>query len=99
MADRDAPGIIHNQQTSRFELVNAPERAHLNYYLEDRRLTLVHTEVADEFEGQGIGSTLVRAALIYADEHDLAIVPVCPFVTGWLERHPDRAAQLDILEP
>jgi len=99
VADRDAPGIIRNQQASRFELVDAPERAHLNYHFADRRLTLVHTEAADEFEGQGIGSTLVRTALTYADEHDLAVVPVCPFVTGWLERHPDRAAQLAILEP
>ena len=35
--------------------------ARLEYRLEGDRLILVHTEVPDAFEGQGVGSALVRA--------------------------------------
>jgi predicted GNAT family acetyltransferase len=41
----------------------------------------------------------VREALAYAQESDLTVVPECGFVANWLERHPDRAAELDITEP
>lgn len=99
VTDEDVPSIVRNERTSRFELVDSPERAHLDYTLSGRRLTLVHTEVADEFEGQGIGSALVGTALTHAAEDGLVVVPDCPFVAGWLDRHPEQAARLAIAEP
>jgi uncharacterized protein len=92
----DGPAITHDQDAGRFELVDAPDAAHLAYRQGDGRLRLTGTEVADEFEGQGVGSALVRRALAYAEAHDLTIVPECSFVSGWLDRHPDRAAELSI---
>ena len=50
-----------------------------------------HTEVDDAFEGQGVGSALVRGALEDARAQRLAVLPVCPFVRGYLERHPEHA--------
>lgn len=96
MVDRDELEIIRNDDARRFELAGEPDAARLEYRQSDGRLTLVHTEVADELEGQGVGSALVRAALDHAEATGLTVVPQCPFVTSWLERHPDRAAELDI---
>jgi uncharacterized protein len=53
--------------------------------------TLRHTEVSDDFEGKGIGSTLAKAALDDIRAKGLKVRPVCPFVAGWLDRHPDYA--------
>lgn len=50
-----------------------------------------HTEVDDAFEGQGVASQLVRFALDDAIERGFRIVPVCPYVKAWLERHDDYA--------
>lgn len=53
-----------------------------------------HTEVDDEYEGKGVGSALVRAAL---DERRAAggrIVALCPFVDGYIRRHPDEYGDL-----
>lgn len=63
--------------------------AELVYQLRGDRFALVHTGVPNELEGRGIGSALVRAAVERAAAEDLTIVPSCPFVVRWLERHPD----------
>lgn len=99
MAEQAQPEVVRNEQTQRFEIADAPEDAHLSYRWSGDRLVLVHTEVADELEGRGVGSALVREALRYAEDERLTVVPECAFVASWLERHPERAAELDIVSP
>jgi predicted GNAT family acetyltransferase len=53
-----------------------------------------HTEVFDEFEGKGIGSTLVRAALDDQRAAGRKIVPLCPFVDRYVREHPDEYGDL-----
>jgi uncharacterized protein len=48
-----------------------------------------HTQVLDAFEGEGVGSALARAALDDLRARDLTVRPLCPFIAGWLRRHPD----------
>ena len=48
-----------------------------------------HTHIEEEFVGSGVGSTLVRFALEDVHGNGGSIVPLCPFVAGWLERHPE----------
>lgn len=48
-----------------------------------------HTEVKPGFEGQGIGKNLVMAAVDYAREHNLKIIPLCPFARLVFERTSD----------
>ena len=50
---------------------------------------LRHTEVSDAFEGQGVGSALARSALDDARASGRRVRPTCPFVAGWLQRHPE----------
>jgi predicted GNAT family acetyltransferase len=95
----DTPTVVRNDDTGRFELASAPDDGRLEFREGDGRLTLVHTEVDDRLEGQGVGSALVRAALDHAEREDLTVVPECGFVRSWLDRHPDRADQLDIAHP
>ncbi|MFF2546529.1 GNAT family N-acetyltransferase [Kitasatospora sp. NPDC058063] len=57
----------------------------------DRLIAFVHTEVLPAHEGQDVGSALARAALEHAKTLDLQILPVCPFIAGWMDRHPEYA--------
>jgi uncharacterized protein len=52
-------------------------------------LVFTHTEVDDAFEGQGVGSALVRGALDDVRSADLRVVVECPFVKSYIERHPE----------
>jgi hypothetical protein len=51
----------------------------------------VHTEVEEAVEGTGVGSQLVREALDDFRARGLGVVPVCPFVSAYLRRHPEYA--------
>ena len=81
--------VVHVPEKSRFERhTDSGPYGTLAYERGDGEVTLTHTVVPTELEGQGVGSELVRAAIAWAHEEQLRIVPVCSFVQGWLERHP-----------
>jgi predicted GNAT family acetyltransferase len=50
-----------------------------------------HTEVDPDADESGLGSRLVRGALDDVRGRGLQVVPLCPFVRRWIERHPDYA--------
>lgn len=55
------------------------------------QVTFTHTEVDDEYEGQGIGSTLARRALDDVRARGEKVVAECPFIKEYIERHPSYA--------
>lgn len=61
------------------------------YDLRPDAIVFTHTEVADAYEGQGAGSQLAREALDDARRRGLRVVARCPFIAGWIERHPAYA--------
>jgi uncharacterized protein len=65
--------------------------AHLDYGSRPGLIALVHTETLPEFEGRGLGGKLVRGALDDARARGMSVLPFCPFVNGWIERHPEYA--------
>lgn len=50
-----------------------------------------HTEVDPAYEGQGVGAALARTALDDARAQGVAVLPLCPFIAGWIRRHPSYA--------
>jgi predicted GNAT family acetyltransferase len=52
-------------------------------------IAFVHTEVDDAYEGRGVGSALARTALDEARAQGLRVAAICPFIAGWIDRHPD----------
>lgn len=86
-----APSVSDNLSAHRFEAhVDGRLAGFAEYQLTDELVVFTHTEVEPAFEGQGIGSAIARFALdqLRADGTRKAL-PVCPFIKGWIERHPD----------
>jgi hypothetical protein len=77
----------------RYEARDGETLAGLAAYLLTRNHLIVftHTEVEAGYEGQGVGSQLARAALDDARTRGLGVVPLCPFIKGWIDRHQDYA--------
>lgn len=50
---------------------------------------LTHTEVPVQLEGKGVGSQLVEKVLKDIEQQGLRLVPLCPFVAGYIKKHPD----------
>lgn len=84
----------HNPDESRYEAHLDGELAGFAEYVlrgEDL-IVFTHTEVDDRFEGKGVGSALARFALDDVRlEGARRVVPRCPFIKGWIDRHPDYA--------
>jgi uncharacterized protein len=55
-------------------------------------IAFLHTEIDERVEGRGLGDTLIRFALEDARKRDLAVLPFCPFVKAFIERHREFEA-------
>jgi predicted GNAT family acetyltransferase len=67
----------------------------ISYRIEGERTVLVHTSVRDEWEGHGVGGALARFALDDIVAAGRQITPLCPFVQGYLRRHPEYLSSVD----
>ena len=85
--------VTENTAAHRFEITVDGEVAGFAQYRrdEDGTLTFTHTEVEDAYEGRGVGSELLRGALDAARAEGARVVPLCPFVRGYIERHAEYA--------
>ena len=50
-----------------------------------------HTEVKDEYAGQGLATTLIRAALDETRATGRPVVPLCPAVKRFIQKNPEYA--------
>lgn len=89
MSTTTPPDIVHNQAANRFEMRLGSELALVEYKQLHRRLAILHTEVPEAHSGQGIASQLARTILEYAREQQLSVLPYCPYVKAYIERHPE----------
>jgi uncharacterized protein len=81
--------VIRNEKTGRFEITLEGETAFAEFRLTEGGIILPHTVVPAAFEGRGVGSQLARAALGYAREQGLAVIPLCPFIAAYIQKHPE----------
>ena len=88
-------------------VADAPERERFEALLQDGTLVgaayytmredavvFTHTEVPEEYEGQGIATRLVRSALDSVRARHLRVVALCPYVRAFLRRHEDEYMDL-----
>jgi len=85
------PTVLDVAESSRFEIrVDGRLAGLAQYHMKDPGLIVfTHTEIDDAYEGRGLGSTLIRAALDTARGRGLGVRPDCPFVRAYIGRHSD----------
>ncbi|MFI6355256.1 GNAT family N-acetyltransferase [Streptomyces sp. NPDC050743] len=92
-----APTVEHNEVKHRYEILVDGKRAGLTAYRDrGEQRVFFHTEVDEAFAGQGLASRLVQEALTDVREAGKRIVPVCPYVAKFLNKHEEFA---DITDP
>jgi len=89
------PAVRDNADRHRFELDLDGHTAFSEYRRDGNVLTIMHTEVPKALEGRGIGSSLVRGMLDLVRAQGLKVVPRCPFVKAYIERHAEYADLLN----
>jgi uncharacterized protein len=86
--------VVNNEAANQFEIHANGELAFLTYRRFPNGIILQHTEVPASLEGRGLGGQLARAALELARAEHLAVIARCPFVTSYIQRHPEYASLL-----
>ena len=54
-----------------------------------------HTEVDEAYGGRGLATVLIGEALARTKADGLRIVPICPTVVAYIEKHPEYADVVD----
>ena len=89
--------VMNNEQERRYELsLDGNVVGIAEYRPAGDALMFTHTEVEEGHEGQGLGSTLVRAALDDARAQGRQVVPMCPFVAAFIREHREY---VDLVQP
>ena len=81
--------VIDNRAEYEFELDVDGLRAVAAYQLEGDTIVFTHTLVPKKLEGHGVGSKLIRGALDATRDRGLKVVPQCPFVKAYIDRHAE----------
>ena len=83
----------------RIEIADAPDRERYElsidgevagfttYRARPGLIAFLHTEVDERLQGRGLADRLIRFALEDARTRGLAVLPFCPFVKAFIERH------------
>jgi predicted GNAT family acetyltransferase len=61
----------------------------LDYRLLESVMTITHTGVPQVVGGRGIAAQLVSAALNFARQQGLRIVPACSYAAAYFRRHAE----------
>ena len=85
------PEIHDNPEAKRYELEVDGQLAVVTYNLSPPNLMITETLVPVELEGRGIASRLTKHVLADARARELLILPVCPFFSSYLQKHPEHA--------
>jgi uncharacterized protein len=88
----------------RIEVADAPDRERYElsvdgevvgftvYRARPRLIAFVHTKIEERLQGRGLADRLIRFALEDARARGLAVLPFCPFVKAFIERHREFEA-------
>ena len=92
MSDQPPVDVADNPDKRRYEAsVDGELAGYVFYQSRPDRLVLLHTEVMDEFAGQGVASRLVAGTLNDIRSRGLSVAPLCPFAAAFIARHPEFA--------
>ncbi len=90
--------------TERIDVADAPDRERYElsvdgevvgftaYRARPGLIAFLHTEVDERMQGRGLGDRVIRFALEDARAQGLAVLPFCPFVKAFIERHREFEA-------
>lgn len=81
--------IIDNKEEKQYELTIDGMLSRIEYIEAKNKIYLTHTEVPTELKGKGIGSRLIKHSLEDIASRNMKLMPLCPFVSTYIKRHPE----------
>lgn len=87
-----APTVHDEPSEHRYVIDVDGERAgFIDYQLDDSRIALLHAETSAAHSGQGMAGQLTQTVLDDARQRGLEVLPLCPYISAWIRKHPEYA--------
>lgn len=88
--DGMSTSVSRQSSPDRFEIsVDGNVAGFTQFTDREHRRIFPHTEIGEDFGGQGLAGIVVEEAMRATREEGRTIVPVCPYVKKWLGKHPE----------
>lgn len=82
--------LIDNKEKKQYEFHIDKYVPRVEYIkLNNGEIYLTHTGIPRALEGKGIASQLLHQVLTDIESQGLRLVPLCPFVTAYIQKHPE----------
>ena len=81
--------VLDNTAQSRYEMMLEGGTAFIDYTVAGNVRTLTHAEVPVALRGGGVAARLTSGALQLARSQGIKVVPRCPYIVTFMERHPE----------
>ena len=81
--------VTHNAAQHRFELDVDGQTVFTEYRLSPGIITFFHTLTPPALRGRGLAGRVVQAGLEYARREGLKVIPLCWYVSGHIQSHPE----------
>jgi len=86
--DLDKLEVTRNEAANTFEVRIDGYLSKLDYFQDDKNFVITHVGVYPEFRGQGVAGKIMEAALEYAKQHSLRVVPMCSYAAHYIRENP-----------
>ncbi len=91
----DVQLVINSKGHGAFIITEEREKiAEMVIAVDDKNVTVYHTEVNTAYEGKGLAKKLLDEMVAYARSKNLLVIPLCPYVHLQFKRHPDQYADI-----
>lgn len=81
--------LLKNEKDHQFQIIIEGYKALIVYKEHDNIISLIHTEVKVELEGKGAATAVIEKTLVYIEENNYKLIPICPLVFAYIKRHPE----------
>jgi predicted GNAT family acetyltransferase len=90
------PTVIDNTSAHRLEIQDGDAIAFLTYRTKGDATEYVHSETPPESQGKGYASALAKFGLERDKAAGRKVIPTCPFVKTYIDRHPEYASLVQV---
>ncbi len=82
--------VRNNTDANQFEVQLGEDVGIITYRMQgDHVYVMIHTEVPPAYGGKGIANRLIHDALDMVRAEGGKVVPICPTVKKYIQRHPE----------
>ena len=86
--------LDENQQGYFYIEENGELMGEMVFQISDNIMTVDHTEVTPAAQGKGVAKLLLNAMVSYVRDHDMKVIPHCPYVHAQFKRNPEEYADI-----